>query len=608
MTSVRWNKQYRLPGLSTGRLCRSTIALFFALIWGAVAGCDQRKNVPDTLQGDPSHIPAASPFFSDVTSEAGLSAFRHETGAFGEKWFPETMGGGGGFIDYDGDGWPDILLIGGSTWHEERAPDVSALHLYRNRGDGTFIETTEPAGLDGITAYGMGITVSDYDNDGDSDIFLTSLRKNLLLRNEDGVFEDVTAQAGLGIHEEWSTAALFFDADRDGHLDLFVGNYVNWSPDQDIFCTLNGSDKSYCTPEEYEGLPPRYFRNDGDGTFSERTEAAGFRPAPGKALGAAMLDYNQDGWIDLVVANDQQRDLLYENRGDGTFVERGILSGIAFNEEGKARAGMGTDAGVVDETGQETVFIGNFSNEMIGVYRHLNGGFFVDRAALSRIGFPSLLTLTFGLFLIDADLDGDLDLFAANGHVQKDIETVRDNVSYRQRPQLFVNKGGDFDVHTPVVAADNPLAKPIVARGAAYADIDLDGDQDILVTENGGPVHVWRNNARQAGLGDAPHALRIVLEGREGNRDAIGAVVEATVAVTDAQYFRLRRRVKTGSSYLSHSESVLAIGLGTHTHIDSLSVYWPSGQVSRYTGIRAGRILRIVEGDSEVHPLADSFQ
>jgi hypothetical protein len=579
------------------------IALAGVLSGGVIAGCTDSPRARHASSNGPARSAAdAGRLFTDVTAEAGLRAFRHETGASGQKWFPETMGSGGGFVDYNGDGWPDILLVGGGTWQEREGKTVPALRLYRNNGAGIFTEVTREAGLDAVHAYGMGVTVADYDNDGDPDIFLTTLHANRLFRNENGVFQDVTAASGLGEADEWSTAALFVDADRDGHLDLFVGNYVEWSPDDDVFCTLNGTDKSYCTPEVFEGTPPRFYRNTGDGTFTERTEAAGFRPAPGKALGAALLDYNRDGWPDLAVANDQERDLLYENQGDGTFAERGVLSGIAFSEEGRPRAGMGIDAGVVDDTGQETLFIGNFSNEMIGTYRHQNNGLFVDRAAVSRVGFPSLLTLTFGLFLFDVDLDTDLDLLAANGHVQEDIEPMRDHIGYRQQPQLFINRGdGRFDLRAPAAGTGNPLAMPIVARGAAYADYDRDGDQDVLVTENGGRAYLWRNNARRSSSQERPYALNIQLEGRESNRDGIGAAVVAAVDGT-----RMHRMVTTGSSYLSHSDSEVVLGLGSAAQVDTLWVRWPSGRADRFTDVAAGRTIRIEEGQAALHPLAVS--
>jgi hypothetical protein len=574
----------------------ATNALVLLLIGTLVAGClaPERPSASDTGSNATADVLAASfPLFSHITEEAGLHEFRHETGAFGDKWFPETMGSGGGFVDYDVDGRPDILLVGGGVWPGRGAGEVQPLRLYRNLGDGTFDERTREAGLGDLRAFGMGTTVADYDNDGDPDIFFTTLNENLLLRNDGGVFADITEQAGISGTEEWSTAALFFDANRDAYLDLFVGNYVAWSPEQDIFCTLNGQDKSYFTPELCEGIEPRFYRNEGDGTFLERSADVGIRPSPGKALGVAMTDYNRDGWIDLAVANDQQPDLLFENRGDGTFAEVGILSGIAFNEEGRAHAGMGIDSGVVDESGEETIFVGNFSEEMTSVFRHFRNGIFLDRAAVSLIGFPSQLMLTFGLFLFDADLDGDLDLFAANGHVQEDIEQVRDNIGYRMVPQLYLNRGdGRFDVKEPSSTGEDPLATPIVARGSAYSDIDGDGDLDVLVTENGGPAHLWRNNLMEILGAEAPGTLHVKLEGRRSNRNGIGATVGASAGETYQQ-----RLVSSGSSYLSHSESAVVLGLGPNQLVDTLWVYWPSNYVSRFLDVAAGQVVRIVEGD-----------
>ena len=282
------------------------------------------------------------------------------------------------------------------------------------------------AGLAGLKAYAFGITAADYDNDGDTDVFVTTLSGNLFLRNLGGHFEEVARDVGLGGTQEWSSAAVFFDADRDGWLDLYVGNYVDWSPEKDIWCSRVGDTKAYCTPELYSGIGGRFYRNLGDGTFTEMLQE--FADLPGKTLGAISLDYNRDNWPDLVVANDTQRDLLFENLQDGTFSEKGMLSGIAFDENGRARAGMGIDVGVVDPTGEETVFVGHFSGEMVGVYRHSRRGFFADRAAVSQIGRPSLRTLTFGLVLFDADLDADLDLLTANGHITEDIGEVEEGV------------------------------------------------------------------------------------------------------------------------------------------------------------------------------------
>jgi hypothetical protein len=560
-----------------------------ALMLGLTAGCAAPDAPVPAPPVEHASVPATLTF-TDVTEAAGLGGFRHVNGARGDFWFPETMGSGGGFLDYDGDGRQDVILVGGGAWDAEADRAVRKLWLYRNTGAGAFTlvsDETLPPRLDG---YGMGVAVADYDNDGDEDLFFTTLGPNHLLRNDDGVFTDVTREAGLDEGGQWSTAALFFDADRDGHLDLFVGNYVKWTPETDVFCSQDGENKGYCTPDLYEGVPGRFYHNRGDGTFEDRTEAAGFVASSGKTLGAVAFDFNRDGWPDLVVSNDTEPDLLYENRGDGAFAEVGVLSGIAFDERGRARAGMGVDAGVVDETGEETLFVGNFSNEMIAVYRHLGNGAFLDRAAASKIGRPSLLTLTFGVFLFDVDLDGDLDLFAANGHVQPHIERVKDNVKFREPPHLFLNDGhGTFTDVAPEIGG--VLAGPMVARAAAYADYDGDGDLDVLVTENAGPAHLWRND-----LDGARRFLRVEVEGRASNRDGIGARLELVAGGR-----RQVRRVRTGGGFLAAFEKPVTFGLGGAVRVDSLIVRWPSGRLDRLVGVEAGRTLRLVEGGGVVH-------
>ncbi|ARA92255.1 RNA-binding protein [Rhodothermaceae bacterium RA] len=562
---------------------------FGCLIGLLMAGCTGADG-PATPAPEAS-APALPVRFTDVTAAAGLDGFRHTTGAFGEKWFPEAMGSGGGFVDVDGDGWIDIVLAGGGAWDQSPEPAGPPIVLYRNDGPAepgqmpAFSDWTERAGLASLDTYSLGVLGADYDNDGDQDLFITTLYENLLLRNDDGVFVDVTARAGVGGEPTWSSSAIFFDADRDGWLDLYVGNYVKWSPETDIWCSLDGEQKGYCTPETYEGVPSRFYHNNGDGTFTDWTERAGFLPAPGKTLGVTELDVNNDGWPDLAVANDTQPDLLYVNNGDGTFTERGAVSGMAYDEDGKARAGMGIDAGVVDATGQVSLFVGNFSKEMIGVYRHLGNGLFIDRAAVSKIGRPSLLTLTFGLFLFDADLDGDLDLFAVNGHVQPEIETTQEGIGYAEAPHLFINRGdGTFEDLAP--AHGGVMTTPIVARGAAYADVDHDGDLDVLVTQNDGPVQLWRNDVQ------TDHAyLRVHLKGEQSNRDGISARI---VAVTGD--VRQERRVRTGGSYLSQSELTATFGLGAAESVDTLIVAWPSGTVDRYFDVPGRQTVLVREG------------
>ena len=554
----------------------------------AAGGCGTGNESLDG-QTDSSGSPSDALRFTHVTQETGLDTFRHVTGAFGKMWFPETVGGGAGFLDYDGDGWQDIVLVAGAVWPDQGDPAIPALRLYRNEG-GYFREVTEETGLADLHAYGMGLAIADYDNDGDPDIFLAAVERNLLLRNDRGVrngetvvFTETGQAAGLADDVAWSTSAIFFDADLDGYVDLYVGNYVEWSPEKDIWCTINGEDKTYCTPQLYEGIPGRFYHNEG-GTFSDRTAEAGFLPAPGKTLGVTEWDFNEDGWPDLVVANDTQRDLLYMNDGAGAFAEQGVASGIAYDEEGQARAGMGVDAGVLDHTGAPSVVIGHFANEAVGLYRQLSPGLFMDRAAQSQVGRPSLPTLTFGLCLFDADLDGDMDIFLANGHISPDVEGFSEGVFYRQEPQLFLNAGdGHFSEY------EYPIAEPIIARAAALADYDRDGDEDILVTENGGPVHLLRNEVQGGAF------LRVRLQGERGNRDALGAHVTAVAGDR-----RMQRRVRTGSSYLVSSDKALTFGLGAAVQVDTLVVHWPGGETVRYANLPAGREVHIVEGSDVV--------
>ncbi|QXD16363.1 CRTAC1 family protein [Rhodocaloribacter litoris] len=585
-----------MPARSTStRRCRRSPApaLLLAAVFLAAGGAGCGAPGSSEPSRPPATAPAARPAFTDLTTAAGLGDFRHENGARGDTWFPETMGSGGGFLDANGDGHPDIVLVGGGAWTPEEDRAVRKLWLYLNNGDGTF--TLAPAGTlpDDLPGYGMGLAVADYDNDGDDDLFFTTLGPDHLLRNDGGVFTDVTRSAGLPHDPTWSTAALFFDADRDGHLDLYVAGYVKWSPETDLFCSQDGENKGYCTPELYEGVPGRFYHNRGDGTFEDRTAAAGFDTATGKTLGVIDLDFNRDGWPDLAFANDTDPDQLYRNNGDGTFTETGVASGIAFDEQGRARAGMGIDAGVVDPSGEETLFVGNFSNEMISVYRHLGHGVFLDRAAASQIGRTSLLTLTFSVFLFDADLDGDLDLFAANGHVQPHIERVSDQIRFRQPPHLFLNDGnGTFTDIAPELGG--VMTRPLVARAAATADIDRDGDLDVLLTENAGPAHLWRNDL------DAPrHWLRVDLEGRVSNRDGLGARIEILAGGQ-----RQVRRVRRNAGFLSTFEKTATFGLGNATRVDSLVVYWPGGHVDRFAGIETNQTVRVIEGEALLRPQA----
>ncbi len=533
---------------------------------------------------------------TEVTKEAGLSGFTHTTGAAGGYWLPETMGGGVGVLDYDQDGWPDLALVRGGHWTNNTLP---ALALYRNSGDGSFVDVTEDTGLAETPGYGMGVAVGDYDNDGDPDLFLTTVGTDHLYRNDDGRFVETARAAGLAELAEWSTSALWLDADLDGWLDLYVGNYIEWSPEIDKFCSTDGQAKQYCTPELYEGAPGRFYHNQGNAgpgtgpSFADWTDEAGFNTSPGKTLGATTLDVNHDGWPDLVLANDTPRDELYLNRGDAgpgtgpSFTERGILSGMAYDEHGRTRAGMGIDAGVVNPSGEPWVFVGNFAREMIGVYQHVGEGRFADRAVLSKIGRPSLLTLTFGLMLFDADLDGDLDLITANGHIVEQVDQQQDGITYRQPPHLFLNDGtGRFaDAAQAMPALQNPL----VGRGAATLDYDRDGDVDVILTENGGAVHLYENTASDIGK----NSLTVTVSGTTSNRSGYGTEL---IAVTKGT--RQYRTIRSGSSYLSHAEATAVFGLGDAVQVDTLIVRWPSGTRDTLQALLANTVLHLTEGDA----------
>ena len=535
------------------------------------------------LIGVASFASAQAITFTDITAQAGIH-FTHNNGAFGRKWLPETMGPGCAFIDYDNDGWPDILLINGQDWVGHAKSGPTTPKLYHNNHDGTFTDVTRKSGL-GISIYGLGAAIGDYDNDGFDDIFITALGQSHLFRNNgNGTFKDVTAIAGLWGPNEFSTSAAWVDYDRDGNLDLIVSNYVQWSEQGDLYCTLDGAHKSYCTPESYKGTSARLWHNIGGGKFEDATQKAGFYDPTSKSLGVAILDYNSDGWPDILIANDTQPNKLYLNKKNGTFEERAVSAGIAFSEDGIARAGMGVDAADYDRSGQASLIITNFSNQMLSLYHNEGNGLFVDEAPRSEVGRATLVTLGFGCFFFDYDNDGWPDILVADGHIENEIERVQKRVSYAEPPHLFRNLGnGKFEETTTKVGT--AFSAPKVARGAAYADINNDGALDVLLTTNGGPVHLYRSE------GAANQSLRVKLIGTKSNRDGIGAVVRIASG-SDKHWLMM----KSGSSYLSQSELVLTFGLGSRTKADTVEVQWPSGRVERLSNIVSGQTVTIEEG------------
>jgi hypothetical protein len=555
----------------------------FYIAWVMVGGLGvaaQTLRPAAALTSRAASPPATVIHFVDITRQAGIN-FTHNTGAFGKKYLPETMGAGSAFIDYDNDGYPDILLVNGKDFPGRRTKRTT-LKLYHNNGDGTFTDVTARAGLD-IEIYGMGVAVGDYDNDGWDDIYVTGLGEARLFHNEhNGTFKDVTKTAGVN-NTGFGASAAWLDYDKDGKLDLFVTNYAKWSEKDDIYCSLDGQHKSYCTPEVYKGDTCRLFHNLGDGRFEDVTQKAGIYDPTGKSLGVAVIDYDLDGWPDIAVANDTERNKLYHNNRNGTFTEQGVQAGIAFSEDGIARGAMGIDASDFDRAGFPSLAIGNFSNQMLGLYHNEGNRFFIDEAPSSAVGRATLLSLSFGLFFFDYDLDGLRDLFVANGHIEPDINRIQPQVTYAELPLLFHNEGHK---QFREVGKELGFTRRLVARGAAYADIDNDGYPDILLATNGGPAYLLHNSG-----GSQNNAIRIRTVGARSNRDGIGAVVRVTTPNAVSW-----QTVHSGSSYCSQSELTLTFGLGKETQAESVEITWPSGQHDTLKNLKANATYTLEEG------------
>ena len=543
--------------------------------------------------------------FTDVTSQAGIH-FKHNSGAFGKKYLPGTMGSGVCFIDYDNDGWQDIFLVNSMDWPGQKAGGPSYPALYHNNHDGTFTDVTRAAGL-AVETYGMGCAVGDYDNDGFDDLYLTAvsssearivdLRNNRVVTNRvsqnhlyhnqgNGKFVDVTAKAGVA-SPGFSASAAWVDYDNDGKLDLFVTHYIEWSEETDQYCSLDNKNKSYCTPQAYKGESSHLYHNKGNGVFEDVTKKAGLWDPTSKALGVALLDFDNDGWMDLFVSNDTEPNKLYRNNHDGTFTEAGLTAGISFSESGRVRAGMGVDAADFDGSGYPGLLIGNFTNESMALYLHDGSGLFTDEAPKSGLGAMTTSSLTFGCFFMDYDLDGLLDVVAANGHVSDDIAVVQPTVRYAQPLGIYRNLG-DKKFEDVSAKLGRAIQKPTVARGVAYADYDNDGDLDMVVTASNGPARLLRNdNANQNDV------LRVKLVGSKSNRDAIGA----RATLTTSTGVRMTRMVKSGSSYLSQSEFPVSFGLGTPGKAapTRLEIVWPSGARQTVDGIKANQFVTIRE-------------
>ena len=533
------------------------------------------------LVGAAATLPVAAVHFTDVTQQAGIR-FVHNSGRAGKKFLPETLGAGGAFFDADGDGWLDVLLINSKDWAPRGRKSYCA--LYHNNHNGTFTDVTAASGLN-IEMYGMGVAIGDFDNDGRDDAYITALEGDRLFHNEgNGKFKDVTAASGIR-NANFSTSAAWLDYDRDGKLDLFVANYVQWTAKGDLWCSLDGATKSYCTPESYKGTSCKLYRGLGGGKFEDVTEKAGVAEPTSKSLGITVFDYNNDGWPDIFVANDTQPNKLYRNNHNGTFTEEGMAAGVAFGEDGVARGAMGTDAGDYDRSGRPHLLVGNFSNQMIGLYHNEGTGLFVDEAPSSTVGRASLLSLAFGVFFFDYDLDGWPDIFAANGHIEEEIGRVQPKVQYREPPLLFRNLGKRRFEN--VTASMGPaFARAMVARGAAYGDYDHDGDLDILITTNHGAAYLLRNDG-----GNRNNWVSLRLVGTKSNRDGIGAKVYVESA-SGKQW----DMVHSGGSYCSQSDLALTFGLAQDRGVKGIDIEWPSGTKQHVAEVAANQFITIEEG------------
>ncbi len=538
--------------------------------------------------------------FTDITAASGVK-FIHNNGATGDKLLPETMGSGVAILDFDNDGDQDLLFVNGTSWPgkapQGRTPATQA--LYRNEGGAKFTDVTAGSGLD-VSFYGMGVAAGDFDNDGLVDLFFTAVGENKLFRNTGGgKFQDVTSSAGVaGTPTQWTTAATWLDYDNDGDLDLYVGRYVKWSREIDfeVGYKLVGIGRAYGPPMNFEGAFASFFRNDGQGKFTDVSKDAGVEvrnPATGvpaaKTLGVAPIDLDDDGWIDLVVANDTVQNFVFHNQKNGTFKEIGALSGIAFDSYGNTRGAMGIDAARYRGGKTAGIAIGNFANEMTALYVAQNNAslIFTDETISEGVGPASRLPLKFGIFFFDYDLDGRLDLLSVNGHLEEEITKVQQSQHYAQPAQLFWNNGaadGPGFTLVPEDRSGRDLVKPIVGRGSAYGDLDNDGDLDIVFTQTAGAPLILRNDQSLN-----RRWLRLKLVGKKSNREALGAWVR--VRVGDQL---LARQVMPTRSYLSQSELPVTIGLGPGDKFSDLEVAWPGGQVQKVTQARVNA-LTVVE-------------
>ena len=565
-------------------------ALFALLLIPFCAGCPRPNSVPT----GPTITPKTVVRFTNITDAAGID-FKHVNGGRGDKLMPETVGSGVAFFDYDNDGKLDLLIMNGCSWPGDPKPIHSTPKLYKNLGGGKFKDVTVEAGLN-LSFYGMGVAVGDYDNDGWEDIYLTAVGPNHLFRNDHGHFVEVTEKAGvigvslpgIALANKWSSGAAWLDYDKDGKLDLFVCNYVKWTPQLDPKCEKNGT-RGYCPPQNFEGDRCTLYHNEGSGAFKNVSKEMGILDgAVGKSFGIAVADYNNDGWPDIAVANDTWANFLFINEGGKRFSEQGVPSGIAFSTSGKAKAGMGADVADFRNNGQWGIVVGNFADEGLSLFEPIAGtpGMFEDTAQGAGIVGPSLLNVTFATFFFDYDLDGWQDIFATNGHVDDIVNIYNSMLTFAQKPLLLHNNQGTNFTDKSEEAG---IIDKIVGRGAAFGDIDSDGDLDLAVVNNNGKFLLLRNDG-----GNQNHWIGVKLTGTRSNRDGIGALVTVrSGGITQRQY------VRSGGSFLSESQRALTFGLGQSAAVDSIDVAWPSGARDHLAAPKIGSIIRIIEGKGQ---------
>jgi hypothetical protein len=529
--------------------------------------------------------------YSDITASSGID-FRLENSPTSMKYLPETMGGGVALLDYDNDGRLDVFFVNGAKLEDPmpkgKAPDKSDRkywdRLYRQNADGTFTDTTEKAGLSGQTQgrYGMGVAVGDYNNDGFADIYVTNLAGNILYKNNgDGTFSDVTSAAGVQ-GSGWSTSAGFFDYDNDGDLDLFVCRYLKWGFEMDRYCgDRSPGGRAYCHPDNFEPIGNLLYRNNGDGTFSDVSQASGIAKHEGKSLGLAFADYDNDGWMDVYVANDSVQCFLFHNNRDGSFKETSLLAGVGFNEDGMTFAGMGVDFSDYNNDGRPDIVVTDLSHQRYMLFQNNGDGIFAEVTNPSGLGRETLIYSGWSTRFLDYDNDGWKDLFVAQGHVMDNIEKTNPQVKYLQPPLLLKNEKGRF----AKVDAGAPFQSPWAGRGATFGDIDNDGDLDIIVTNVGQKAYILRNDG-----GNANGWIRIRTIGKKANKDGLGCRVKVTTSATVQDYF-----ITTAAGYLSASDKRLIVGLGAEKAAKLVEITWPGGEKQKFEGVASGTTLEVTQ-------------